>query len=178
MAEPWERYQSAAPEESGPWAKYGGDAQPATPAPAAEKPGPVARFLDPLNPMHLVHALYKPSDDPNEDSMVTFGKNVTGIVKDLGLAQYGQGKAAIESWKKGNHTDALAQGLAAVTPVFGPMSQQAADKINSGDVAGGLGTLTSMAAPEILAKAGPPIVAGAKAAGGAVARGARAVADA
>lgn len=123
------------------------DAQP------EEKPGAVSRFLDPLNPMHLVHALFKPSDNPKEDPRATFGRNVIGMVKDLGMAQVEQGKAALESWKKGNHADAVAQGLAALTPILGPMSQQAAEKFNSGDIAGGMGTLTSMALPEILHEA-------------------------
>lgn len=118
-----------------------------------EKPGAMERFLDPLNPMHLVHALYKPASDPNEDSMVTFGKNVMGLVRDTGMAQVEQGKAALESWKKGNHADAVAQGMAALTPILGPMSQQAAEKFNSGDVAGGMGTLTAIALPEILHEA-------------------------
>src|SRR6185369_6374989 len=115
-----------------------------------EKPGAISRFLDPLNPMHLVHALFKPSDNPKEDPRATFGKNVIGMVKDLGMAQVDQGKAAIKAWNDGDHTSAIAHGMASLTPIFGPISQQAAEKFNSGDIAGGMGTLTSMAVPEII----------------------------
>src|SRR5437762_4262835 len=73
-----------------------------------EPKGAVARFLDPLNPMHLVHALLKPGDDPKEDPRATFGRNVIGLVKDLGMAQVEQGKQALKSWNEGDHTSAVA----------------------------------------------------------------------
>jgi hypothetical protein len=144
MADIWD--QAAQPAAAAPPAKDIWD-QAATSAPPEGSPG--SRFLGPMNPMNLVHALFKPSDDPNEDGRAVFGRNVINIVKGLKDAQVGEKDAAIKSWKEGDHTSAIAHGLAALTPVFGPMSQQAADKWIAGDHAGALGIMTSMAAPEL-----------------------------
>lgn len=121
-------------------------------SPVAEnKPEAVERFFTPMNPMPLVHALMKPSGDHAADiSGLTLAKNAVGILTDLGMAQVDQGKKAIEAFKKGDHTEAIARSLAALTPILGPMGQQAADKFIEGDTAGGFGTLTSMALPEIV----------------------------
>ncbi len=140
---------------------------------AAEPKGAVERFLTPFDPRPMFRALLKPSDDPKEDPRATFGKNVIGLIHDLGMAQVDQGKAAIKSWNEGDHTSAIAHGLSAITPILGPMSQQAAEKFNEGDVAGGLGTVTAMAAPELIHEAPGAI----RATGEAVAKGANAVGD-
>ncbi len=116
-----------------------------------QQPGPIKRFLEPMNPMPLVHRLFEPSGNHALDlSGYTLGKNVLKLVEDMGMAQVEEGKAAMEAFHKGDHTTAIARGLAALTPVLGPMSQQAADKFIAGDTAGGFGTLTAMALPEII----------------------------
>lgn len=117
---------------------------------AADQPGPISRFFSALDPRPLVNQILKPSDDPDENRALTVAKNVKGIVGNLMDAQQRERDAMHKSWNEGDHKSAIAHGLAALTPVLGPMSQDAADKINSGDVAGGLGTLTAMAAPELI----------------------------
>lgn len=135
---------------------------------SVEKPGAVSRFLQPMNPMPLVHALFKPSGNHALDlSGYTLGKNVVNLVTDMGMAQVEEGKKALEAFHKGDHTEAIARGLSALVPVLGPMSQQAADKFIEGDTAGGFGTLTAMALPEVLEKV-PAGVKAAKGAAGAV----------
>jgi len=125
-----------------------------TPVDDKPGPGPIKRFLEPLNPMPLVHRLFEPSGNHALDlSGYTLGKNVLKLVEDMGMAQVEEGKAAVKAFQDGDHTTAIARGLAALTPVLGPMSQQAADKFIAGDTAGGLGTLTAMALPEIIKEA-------------------------
>lgn len=111
------------------------------------------RFFAPA--MAVGHELFKGVDSKNPlsfDSLKAFGSNVVESVKNLPQAQQRERDAMHESWNSGNHMDAVAHGIAALTPVFGPMAQDAAEKWNSGDHAGALGTFALMGAGEL---AGP-----------------------
>ncbi len=141
------------------------------PAPV-EQPSATSRFLAPLDPRPLIHELTKSSGNDAEDmSGATFAKNVLGVVKGLGMEQVDMGRKAIDAYKSGNHLEAAAKGLSALVPILGPMSQHAADKFNSGDWAGGFGTVLAMGLPEVFERA-PGVVRAvgdtAKAAGTAV----------
>lgn len=119
-----------------------------------EQSGAVSRFLQPLNPLPLLGKLFQSSGNHALDlSGYTLGKNIVGVLTDLGMAQVDMGQKAIKAFHEGDHIEAIAKALAALTPVLGPMSQDAADKFTSGDVAGGLGTLTAMALPEVAERA-------------------------
>jgi len=115
-----------------------------------EKPGALARFASAFDPRPLIKQIFKPAEDPNEDGFTSLAKNLLGIGKNLANAQGREYTEATKAYKEGRTKDAIAHGIAALTPVLGPMSQDAADKINSGDVAGGVGVMASMAAPEVV----------------------------
>lgn len=159
------------------------DAQPEAPQQGAfkladatpeEKPGAVRRFAEAYNPMPLIQRVFQPSGNHAEDlSGFTLGKNIVNLVTDLGMAQVEEGKKAVEAFQKGDHTETIARGLAALTPIFGPMSQAAADKWIAGDHAGAAGIMSSMIVPEVAHEVVPPavkaVVKAAKAAPGVVA---------
>ncbi len=125
----------------------------AAPSQQGEQPGAVSRFLQPLDPRPMVQRLIKGAGEPGYMDARVLAKNAVGILKDLGMAQIDMGKKAIEAFHKGDHIEAAAKGLSALVPILGPMSQQAADKFYEGDTAGGLGTLTAMALPEVAKEA-------------------------
>jgi hypothetical protein len=126
-------------------------------------PGAVERFLAPLDPRPLAHALFKPSDDPKEDPRSTFAKNLRDIAANVANGSLDQAHAAVEAFKSGDYTSALGHALYSA-PVVGPIANKAAEDFKSGNVAGGLGGVTAIAAPEIVGKVAPLAIDGARAA--------------
>src|SRR5579859_3450315 len=81
------------------------------------KPDPesaVSRFLQPLNPMNVVHAMFKPAEDPKEDPRKTFGRNMIDLVRSAGPEA--DVKAAVEAYKNGRYIDAMRHAVAGLNP--------------------------------------------------------------
>lgn len=76
-----------------------------------------------------------------------------GAVSDLVTGNFdGQlVQAQVDQWNKAKNapsvTESLGHGLAAVTPLVGPVAARAGEQIASGDVAGGLGATAGLVAP-------------------------------
>ena len=65
------------------------------------------------------------------------------------------GQKAIDAWKAGHPLDAAGYAIESGIPIVGPMLAHSGEQVSSGDVAGGLGTLTGIAGPML---AGNPAV--------------------
>ncbi len=126
------------------------DAQP-------EQPSAASRFFNQINPMNVVHALFKPSDDPKEDPRATFGKNAIQMVKDIGEGHLKQAKEAEAAFKSGDYTSAIGHSIYALIPVIGPIGAAAGEDFANGRDAEGFGKLTSILGPKILKDAAPAI---------------------
>jgi hypothetical protein len=134
--------------------------------PIKDQPSALSRFADQVGPIGLIHALFKPSDDPNEHPLNTFGKNAIAIVKSMG--ETGSGHDAAESLKKGDYAEAFRHlGLGSMGP-GGQIVDHAIDLFKKGDAAGGAGALTNIAllaaGPATDAAAASPTMRGAAAA--------------
>ena len=58
-----------------------------------------------------------------------------------------QYQKAIEAYRSGNYTEALARGIYGTVPMAGPILGHITDQLNSGDVAGAAGTTLAVVAP-------------------------------
>lgn len=114
-------------------------------APSMENVGRfVGGVADVLNPLNLV----KTSANLVLHPVDTLGQ--------MASAQLEQGRQAVAKAQEPgllSKVEAVGHGLAAVTPIVGPMAAQAGEQIAQGDVAGGLGRGIGLVAPVAAAEA-------------------------
>lgn len=122
--------------------------------PAERQRGPVERFLrgaivEPVQSgLELVRRNVSPSEEPN--LMRRLAGPGAGIAQDIGAgllqSQMGEGAKFERALKEGQPVEAVSRFLTAGIPVIGPIAGQIADRIRSGDVAGGAGELSGVLA--------------------------------
>jgi hypothetical protein len=107
-------------------------------SPAVEG-GAVGRFLsnagEMLNPVSMVKGAYNTVRHPIDTA--------SNIIS----AQTAEGRTAADAFEQGDYGRAIGHGLAAVTPLVGPVAAQAGEQMAAGDIAGGLGKATGLIAP-------------------------------
>lgn len=123
----------------------------------AAKPGVISRFVSGTGIVDTAKAIGKP-DHLGEtssffDPQIAAAKNVADIAKSIGSASLGHLNDAIEAAKKGDWVGAHHAAVYAI-PALGEMGAQAERRFKEGDVAGGVGGLTALVAPEAFKAAG------------------------
>ncbi len=107
-------------------------------SPAVEG-GAVGRFLsnagEMLNPVSMVKGAYGAVMHPIDTA--------SNIIS----AQTAEGRTAADAFQQGDYGRAIGHGLAAVTPLVGPVAAQAGEQMAAGDIAGGLGKAAGLVAP-------------------------------
>lgn len=152
MADPFAQYAiSAAAADPDPFAAYAtsseDDASEGAVDPTPPTGSAIGRYFsnawDQLNPVTLVEGAAQAVAHPIETAKALVG------------AQVAQGKQAMDLARQGRYTEALGHAGAAALPLLGPAAARVGEQIGSGDVAGGLGSLTGLVAPLVAGAVAP-----------------------
>ena len=123
-------------------------AQPQAQAAPTEQPSAASRFFSNagavLNPIEAVKGIWGALPVPQ----VLGGSGVVdgpvNTIKNIYHAQAEQFGKAREDFSQGRYGEAVRHGAASALPILGPAADAAHDKMASGDVAGGLGTMAGL----------------------------------
>jgi len=115
--------------------------------------GPVGRFIEnAVSPLAQAPGMMLTA----AQSLIPFTKGGAAARQELGKAitepHAAQGHLAAQAFHEGRPAAALGHGVAAAVPFIGPAVASGIEQMQAGDVAGGAGTLTGIAAPFV---AGP-----------------------